>query len=116
MIQNSQWARLTNSDFKGEKSKFDLLYISSFNDEKKLIPNTEMTVKTYHKNQPDLLRQIIFMLKKGENIFIYGKKEDQMKWLMKNTLKNIYLINPHIKNNRLKSIEIIEEVKYYNYN
>ena len=103
----------SNSDFKEKKNqKFDLLYISSFNDEKKLIPNTEMTVKTYHKNQPHLLRQIdIYAQKNGENIFIYGKKEDPREMADEEKYFKNYLSNKstYIKNNRFKSLEIIDE-------
>ena len=72
-----------------------------------------MTVKTYHKNQPDLLRQIDFFMlkKKGENIFIYGKKEDRIEMVDEEKYFKKYLSNKstYIKNNRLKSIEIIDE-------
>ena len=71
-----------------------------------------MTVKTYHKNQPHLLRQIDFYAQKnGENIFIYGKKEDRIEMADEEKYFKKYLSNKstYIKNNRLKSIEIIDE-------
>lgn len=103
----------SNINLKERKNKkFDLLYISSFNNEKKLVPNSEMTVKTYHKNQPDLLRQIDFYAQnKGENLYIYGKKEDHMEMADEEKYFKNYLSTKftYVKNNRLKSLEIIDE-------
>ena len=103
----------SNSIFKEEKNKkFDLLYISSFNHEKKLIPNTEMTVSTYHKNQPNLLRQInSYAQNQGKNLFIYGKKENLVEMAYEKKYFNTCLSDKFtfIENNRLKSIEIIDD-------
>ena len=71
-----------------------------------------MTVKTYHKNQPHLLRQIdIYAQKNGENVFIYGKKEDPREMADEEKYFKNYLSNKstYIKNNRFKSLEIIDE-------
>ena len=91
--------------------KFDLLYISSFNDEKKLIPNTEMTVKTYHKNQPHLLRQIDIYAQKMEKMYLFMEKEDPREMADEEKYFKNYLSNKstYIKNNRFKSLEIIDE-------
>tara|TARA_Y200000002_G_scaffold343451_1_gene315945 strand:- start:676 stop:1644 length:969 start_codon:yes stop_codon:yes gene_type:complete len=95
-----------------EKSKYDLLYISSYNDGNKLVNNTDMTVSTYHRHQPDLLKGInSYVTSYDKKLFVYGKKEDpnevinEDKYFKKYLLKN-YI---YIKNDRLKSIEIIDD-------
>lgn len=103
----------SNSVFKEKKNKkFDLLYISSFNHEKKIVSNTEMTVSTYHKNQPNLLKQIDSYAQNHEkNLFIYGKKENFIEMTYEKKYFKNYLSDKFkfIKNNRLKSIEIIDD-------
>ena len=96
---------------KETKQKYDLLYISSYNDKNKVISNTEMKVSTYHKNQPSLLKQINSYAKNyNQNLFVYGKKQEPIeivneeKYFRNHLFKNF----SYLKNNRLKSLEIID--------
>lgn len=97
---------------KNEKSKYDLLYISSYNDRNKLVNNTDMTVGAYHRHQPDLLKGInSYATSYDKNLFVYGKKEEPSEVINEDKYFRELLFDnyTYLKNDRLKSLEIIDD-------
>jgi len=96
---------------KDKNFKYDLLFISSYNDKNKQINYLDMNIATFHKNQPDLLKAInSYATKNDKKLFVYGKKEEPSEIINEEEYFRDYLTNKftYLKNDRLNSLEIID--------